>query len=351
MAVLASSNDNRGGDSWGYHIPGRGSFRGLGDIAPNTIKMYGAPIILAHTRKATQGAITKENAHPFEIGKIIGAHNGMISNHDELNRNYERTCAVDSMHLFHHLNEERPFSDISGYGAIEWINKEDDENKIYLCKMSAGDLAVYGLGDNTKNVQGIVWSSDEDHLKSALTAANLKAFPYKVNTGEVCFVHNGKYYVTEGKLELAPQYSNYHSWRYEYPRTVHMKDEDGSWSMKTSVTDADRAAFKEMNDAYNKDEIEEIRELWGIENDDTEVLSGKISDEKLQEIYQQRDEEEFTEHLMKEIEATKTDKLFIGDKFVDVKQLSKDDIKIVKKYTEETKQDVRDIFMPKDNVA
>ncbi len=185
-AVLATGNDNRGGDSWGWFSPGRGTARGLGDIAGQTSKFFNSPILMAHTRKATIGAITKENSHPFDIGNIIGAHNGMITNHEELNRLYERQCQVDSMHIFHHINESRGLEDINGYGAISFIRKDEGLNKVYLVKLSAGDLAVYGIGKDPDNCKGVIWSSDEDHLKAALTAANINAFPYQVDSGEVC---------------------------------------------------------------------------------------------------------------------------------------------------------------------
>ena len=54
---------------------------------------------------------------------------------------------------------------------------------------------------------------------------------------------------------------------------------------------------------------------------------------------------------MAEIQEPGTEKIFISDKFVDVKSLNKDDVKVLKKYTEENKENVRDLFMPNDTVA
>ena len=120
--VLAQSNERRGGDSWGVYIPDKGFKRGLDNaVCMPLTEMAKANTVMCHTRKATSGAKTKKNAHPFEIGDIIGAHNGIISNHDELNKKYSRDFDVDSMHLFAHLNEGKSFDDIRGYGAIEYI--------------------------------------------------------------------------------------------------------------------------------------------------------------------------------------------------------------------------------------
>src|SRR5258708_6361257 len=41
-----------------------------------------SPILIGHTRYATSGAISDRNAHPFEIGDIVGTHNGWLFSFD-----------------------------------------------------------------------------------------------------------------------------------------------------------------------------------------------------------------------------------------------------------------------------
>lgn len=196
---LARMNDSRGGDSWGIAVINDGKVsisRNLGNMGFHGYQFLEGNQVLCHTRLATVGAKTVENSHPFEVGDIIGAHNGSVHNHWELDKKYERKCDVDSMHFFYHLNEKRPFEDIEGHGAIEWVDKRD-LSKIYLCRLRLGSLSIFGVGDKEKGkTRGIVWSSDDKHIVESLYCAGINDFfPYKVEEGVIYFVIAGKVYI------------------------------------------------------------------------------------------------------------------------------------------------------------
>jgi glucosamine 6-phosphate synthetase-like amidotransferase/phosphosugar isomerase protein len=70
-AILAIGNDHRGGDSWGYYNMAEVT-KGLGDLADHALEMFKNNFVMAHTRKATQGTVSVENAHPFEVGISLG---------------------------------------------------------------------------------------------------------------------------------------------------------------------------------------------------------------------------------------------------------------------------------------
>lgn len=219
---LASLNDSRGGHSWGLvKLPGvpfgdpeeesAGEpdevqvARGLGEVSDHVEHLIGATSFFGHTRFATVGDRTVENAHPFEIGKILGAHNGAVWNHAEMAKKYNRNFSVDSMHIFGHLDSDLPFDELEGYGAIVWIEK-DNPKRIYLCKLRGGDLSVWGLGKYKSNIQGVVFSSDRTHLKYAMARARItddEYFMYNVEMGHVYFIENAMFYDGERELTIA----------------------------------------------------------------------------------------------------------------------------------------------------
>lgn len=203
-STLAIANSFRGDQSWGVaYVDRDGKQRvrkQVGDIAtvPGISALGMHDVLMAHTRYATTGRVIKDNQHPFRAGPVLLAHNGMIFNHEELNRKYGRCCAVDSEHFAHHLAEGHNFSDIEAYGSIEWF--EGDSRSVNLCRMRQGQLAIYGIKNHKGKQVGVAWSSDAAHLRSAIGAARLDAFPYiKPEEGQVYEVSGGKLYLAKDR--------------------------------------------------------------------------------------------------------------------------------------------------------
>ncbi len=93
--ILAYNANNRGDESWGVVkvVPGVTPVvtKDIGSIRVSCrVKDILAPIVIGHTRKATTGKVSQENAHPFAHGSILGAHNGFIWDHEGLNKEHNR---------------------------------------------------------------------------------------------------------------------------------------------------------------------------------------------------------------------------------------------------------------------
>ena len=192
--MLAIHNDKRGGDSWGSFELNTGKVnKGIG-------KLYGKKNSRAngffHTRKATDGAVNLVNSHPFKQGNIIGCHNGIVSNHELLNRLYGRNFEVDSQHIFQHLNDDLDLQEIEMYGSIVYYDIRNPKT-IYFGRFD-GELSV-GQVDG-----GIVFNSTLSGLEESVEMAELgklKLFP--VEDGVVYKIQCGKVYNTKKRLNFS----------------------------------------------------------------------------------------------------------------------------------------------------
>lgn len=90
-------------------------------------------IVIGHTRYATVGARIDSNSHPFEIGNIIGCHNGRVTDYAKV---YPE-ATVDSEAIFytldkHNNNVQKTFKKLRGAFAVTWMNKNDMENLFFM---------------------------------------------------------------------------------------------------------------------------------------------------------------------------------------------------------------------------
>ena len=142
QALLAGIAD-RGADAVGY------AYRGGHDLSPIVTKQRTpasrlldrisvpahANELLIHVRDYTKGhpSITANN-HPVRHGPVVGIHNGIILNDDELLADYscaraEPRMTVDSEAIFalaaHSQNDPRALESLAGSMATAWLDQRE----------------------------------------------------------------------------------------------------------------------------------------------------------------------------------------------------------------------------------
>jgi hypothetical protein len=109
------------------------------------------PVGLGHTRLATTGKIAAKNAHPWMVGTVIGAHNGVIWDAPRID-----AYRVDSLALIERISLGLPVDDFEGYGAVSWISLTSGDP--FVSRMTEGDMEVRSvkIGDQ----KATIWCSD-----------------------------------------------------------------------------------------------------------------------------------------------------------------------------------------------
>ena len=182
--MIAYEMENRGKDSWGG-TDGVEVIKRVGPILDTFEFPENWEQAIFHTRAATVGKVSERNAHPFvclgENHKVIGIHNGHVSNYDMLKTKYQRPWAeVDSEHIFQHLAERRDMEDLCGSGTIAWF--EDEQPLIHLARWNFGSLECANLPDGS-----FVFASTREAISKACRWARVEPSWYQ--TFADCFEH------------------------------------------------------------------------------------------------------------------------------------------------------------------
>lgn len=119
---------------------------------------------IAHTRWATHGGVTQENAHPHLSDNIALVHNGIIENHEALRtelktKGYTFTSATDTEVMAHLINENRKGTDTllaavqksvkqldGAYGTV--IMEPANPDRIVVARSGSPLVIGVGIGEN-----------------------------------------------------------------------------------------------------------------------------------------------------------------------------------------------------------
>lgn len=165
LRILLLDNEARGKHSTGVH--GLQMFKQPGSAteliqSPTFDMAANSNLVVGHTRFATMGAHTKENAHPYAIGEVIGTHNGWVLDPSirAMSAKYDVPAqTVDSQFIYEVFKKtDYDFNVLSEFdGAVVLAFKKD--NKLHLYKRRAKDL-FFGEAP-----EGIYYSSRKQGLR------------------------------------------------------------------------------------------------------------------------------------------------------------------------------------------
>lgn len=131
---------------------------------------------ILHTRYATKGSPqVNGNNHPIIAGKIVGVHNGHLTNDDEIFDHLEviRKAEVDSEAAFALLNATsyhptEVLSSLNGRAALAWLDTRRRDS-LQLARVKGSPLAVGQTGKGS-----FVFASTIDMLAEAVYETGLK---------------------------------------------------------------------------------------------------------------------------------------------------------------------------------
>lgn len=203
------SLEYRGYDSWGIAIKQNDKIeleKYVGKIGEATTSLGKTTIGIGHTRWATHGGVTVQNAHPhLDCTKTLAlVHNGIVENHEEIKFALKKTGHIflsqTDTEVIAHLVEEHLKDSSFVDAVINTFKKLEGLNSFVVLNIKTNELAA------AKNGSPLIvgFTPDSYYISSDITA-----FPETVQNisipedGQIAILSNGvKFYEADSKKNV-----------------------------------------------------------------------------------------------------------------------------------------------------
>lgn len=157
--------------------------------------LKGKRTVILHTRMTTKGsASNNDNNHPILAGGVVGVHNGVLGNDDEIfiEKGWDRKGTVDSEVLFRYIAEEglrKMVREVEGDAAIAWLKWQQADPTVLNLAALGGRPIEWGHTTNG----GFVFASTVSALQVGEEWGDVDIpTPKALKTGHAMSVRHGQ---------------------------------------------------------------------------------------------------------------------------------------------------------------
>lgn len=127
---------------------------------------YSSSVFLGHNRAATVGVVNGYNAHPYQYGHIVGAHNGTLTSESlkAIEAAVGEEFDVDSMAVFaaiEKLGIEKTVPLLQGAWALVWVNQKEK-----TLNFLRNDKRPFWMA-YSKDCKKLFWASEHPMINAA----------------------------------------------------------------------------------------------------------------------------------------------------------------------------------------